>query len=71
MKIYACRDLSPLDDDWQGWKITKDKLITPDSWPLTPNRIIMGNALIEIEVADELRFQREVLQTARLLKKLK
>ncbi|SMY33878.1 Phage protein [Photobacterium malacitanum] len=71
MKMYACRDLSPLDDDWEGWKISKGKLITPDGWPLTPNRIIMGNALIEIGAADELRFQREVLRTARMLKKLK
>ena len=47
MKMYAYRELSPLDDDWKGWKISKGKLITPDGWPLTPNRIIMGNALIE------------------------
>lgn len=71
MKMYAYRELSPLDEDWQDWKITKGKLITPDGWPLTPNRIIMGNALIEIGAADELRFQREVLRTARMLKKLK
>lgn len=31
----------------------------------------MGNALIEIGAADELRFQREVLRIAWLLKKLK
>ncbi|MCD9465735.1 DUF3653 domain-containing protein [Photobacterium iliopiscarium] len=68
MKIYAYRDLSPLDDNWQGWKISKGKLIPPDSWPLTPNRIIMGNALIEIGAYDELIFQREVLRTARILK---
>jgi hypothetical protein len=71
MKMYACRDLSPLDDDWQGWSISRGKLITPDGWPLTPNRIIMGNALIEIAADNELRFQREVLRTARMLKKLK
>lgn len=69
--MYAFRDLSPFDDDWQGCKICKGKLITPDGWPLTPNRIIMGNTLIEIGAADELRFQREVLKIARLLKRLK
>ncbi|WP_412547369.1 hypothetical protein [Photobacterium piscicola] len=51
--------------------MSKGKLITPDGWPLTPNRIIMGNALIEIGAADELRFQREVLKIARILKKPK
>ena len=71
MRMYSCRDLSPLGDDWLGWKISKGKLITPDGWSLTPNRIIMGNALIEIGAVDELRFQREVLRTARMLKKLK
>lgn len=69
--MYACRDLSPFDNDWQGWKVSQGKLITPDGWPLTPGRIIMGNALIEIGAADELRFQREVLRTARMLKRLK
>ena len=31
----------------------------------------MGNALIEIGATEELRFQQEVLRTARMLKKLK
>lgn len=70
IKMYACCDLSPFDNDWQGWKVSQGKLITPDGWPLTPGRIIMGNALIEIGAADELRFQREVLRTARMIKKL-
>ncbi|PSW32487.1 hypothetical protein C9J21_11645 [Photobacterium phosphoreum] len=52
---HACRYLSQFDD----------------GWPLTPNRIIMGNALIEVGAADELRFQREVLRMARILKRLK
>lgn len=71
MRMYACRDLSPLDDDWDGWKISKGKLITPDGWPLTADRIIIGNALIEIGATEELRFQHEVLRVARMLKKLK
>ncbi|WP_181316998.1 DUF3653 domain-containing protein [Photobacterium phosphoreum] len=71
MRMYAYRELSPLDDDWEGWKISKEKLITPDGWPLTPDRIIMGNTLIEIGAEDELRFQREVLRTARMLKRNK
>ncbi|MCD9501750.1 hypothetical protein GLP37_06130 [Photobacterium phosphoreum] len=33
MKMYAYRELSPLDDDWQGWRISKGKLIIPDGWP--------------------------------------
>ncbi|PQJ85893.1 hypothetical protein BTO21_13730 [Photobacterium phosphoreum] len=68
MRMYAYRELSPLDDDWKDWKISKGKLITPDGWPLTSNRIMMGNALIEIGATDELRFQREVLRIARMLK---
>ena len=71
MRMYSYRDLSPLNDGWQGWKISKGKLITPDGWQLTPDRIIMGNALIEIEAEDELRFKREVLRTARILKKIR
>lgn len=31
----------------------------------------MGNALIDIGAADELQFQRKILRTARMLKKLK
>ena len=52
-------------------QVSKGKLITPDGWPLTPDRIVMRNAPIEIGVVDELRFQREVLKIARILNKLK
>ena len=30
MRIYSCRDLSPIDEDWQSWKVSKGKLIIPD-----------------------------------------
>lgn len=52
-------------------QVSKGKLITPDGWPLTPDRIVMRNALIEIGAADGLRFQREVLRIAKMRIELK
>ncbi|PSU85246.1 regulator [Photobacterium kishitanii] len=70
MRMYAYRDLSPLDDDWQGWKICKGELIIPDGWLLIPNRIIMGNALIEIGTDNDRALRAEIMRFARLIKNI-
>ncbi|MCD9498806.1 MULTISPECIES: DUF3653 domain-containing protein [Photobacterium] len=38
MRMFSCQYLSPLNRDWDSWKITKGKLITPDGWSLTSDR---------------------------------
>ncbi|WP_370646477.1 DUF3653 domain-containing protein [Photobacterium sp. OFAV2-7] len=70
MKLYCCRDLEAINENWRGWKIVKGRLVTPNGWTLTPDRIVTGNALLEIN-ADHDRYSKAVImQTARLLRNL-
>lgn len=71
MKIYSGRDLEPLHEDWRGWQIKKRELITPNGWSLTPDRVITGNALLEINAEDDRKMKATILRTARLLNELR
>ncbi|WP_415721613.1 DUF3653 domain-containing protein [Photobacterium ganghwense] len=71
MKIYSCRDLESLHDDWRGWKIKQGELITPNGWTLTPDRIISGNALLEINAEDDRKAKALIIRTARMIQKLR
>lgn len=70
MKLYCNKDLDPICDDWHGWKINQGELITPNGWSLTPEKIVMGNALIEIGAENDKKTRQELLKIARLLKKI-
>lgn len=70
MKIYSNRNLDPIDDNWRGWRISKGELVTPNGWTLTPDKIVLGNALIEIDAESDRKHQAEILKVARLLKNL-
>ncbi|WP_367278103.1 DUF3653 domain-containing protein [uncultured Photobacterium sp.] len=70
MKLYSGRELSPISDDWRQWRLSKGELITPRGWSLTPDRIITGNALLEIGAEQDSKNRAEIIKTARLLKNL-
>jgi len=70
MKMYAGRQLGALDDSWQGWKINKEELIIPGGWSLTPDRIITGNALLEINTEKDSQQKAQIMRAARLLTNL-
>lgn len=70
MKMYAGRELGGIGDIWRGWRISREELITPSGWGLSPDRIITGNALLEINAESDSKTKAEILRTARLLRKL-
>lgn len=70
MKLYSGRCIEPLHNDWQGWRISKGELIAPGGWCLTPDRIIAGNALLEIDADNDRKCKALIIKTARLLKNL-
>ncbi|WP_064608587.1 DUF3653 domain-containing protein [Photobacterium sp. J15] len=70
MRMYSGLELDPLGDEWRGWSIRGGRLITPNSWSLTPDRIITGNALLEINAENDRKLKAEIIKTARLLRKL-
>nr|WP_281259002.1 DUF3653 domain-containing protein [Photobacterium indicum] len=70
MKLYSGRELSSIDDNWRQWRMAKGELITPSGWGLTPDRIITGNALIEIGAEGDRKYMSKIIRTARQLKEL-
>lgn len=70
MKLYSNRNLDPICEDWEGWRFNKGELITPNGWTLTPDKIVMGNALIEIGSDKDKKTRHELLKIARMLKKV-
>ncbi|MBY5946102.1 regulator [Photobacterium rosenbergii] len=67
MRMYSGLELDPLSDEWRGWRIQKGQLITPNSWSLTPNRIVAGNALLEINADNDQKTKSSILHVARVL----
>ncbi|WP_064608552.1 DUF3653 domain-containing protein [Photobacterium sp. J15] len=70
MKLYSCSDLEAVNDKWRGWRIKQGELITPSGWSLTPDRIVTGNALLEINAEDDSRTKALIIKTARQLQNL-
>ncbi|HFQ5220714.1 TPA: DUF3653 domain-containing protein, partial [Vibrio vulnificus] len=68
MKLYSCADLEAINESWRGWQIRQGKLITPNGWSLTPDRIITGNALIEINAENDRQAKAMIMKAARLLR---
>jgi hypothetical protein len=65
MKLYSGRVLSSIGDNWRQWRISEGELITPSVWGLTPGRITMGNALIEIGAEGDREYMSKIIRTTR------
>nr|WP_237157062.1 DUF3653 domain-containing protein [Photobacterium rosenbergii] len=70
MKLYSCRDLAAINDDWRGWQIKQGELVTPNGWSLTPDRIVTGNALLQISAENDREMKAAIIRTARMLNRL-
>ncbi|WEM44740.1 DUF3653 domain-containing protein (plasmid) [Photobacterium sp. DA100] len=70
MKLYSCRDLAAINDNWRGWQIKQGELVTPNGWTLTPDRIVTGNALLQISADSDRELKAAIIRTARLLHQL-
>jgi len=70
MKMYSGRELGALNENWEGWRINKEELIIPGGWSLTPDRIITGNALLEINTDNDRQCKIKIMKAARLLNSL-
>ncbi|MBD8514461.1 DUF3653 domain-containing protein (plasmid) [Photobacterium sp. SP02] len=69
MKLYSNREITT-HEAWNGWRISKEGLITPNGWCLTPDRILTGHALLEIGAETDSKNNTLIIKTARLLKGL-
>lgn len=71
MKLYSGRELEPLHDDWRGWRMNKSELITPNGWTLTADRVIAGNALLEINADNDRQAKATILKAARMIQQIR
>ncbi|WP_242551976.1 DUF3653 domain-containing protein [Photobacterium ganghwense] len=71
MKLYSGRELEPLHDEWRGWRIMKNELITPNGWTLTPDRVIAGNALLEIDAEHDRQAKATIIKAARMIQRVR
>lgn len=70
MRIYTCRQLA-LNEEWSGFHMTKEKLSLPTGNSVTPQQILTGLALLEIDSNNELYLKSKILKYVRSLIKIK
>ncbi|MBY8208077.1 regulator [Vibrio fluvialis] len=70
MRITTGRELSLLSC-WEGFKMRKGKLELPTGQMVTPQQIIIGIALVEIESDLELKTKSKLLKLARAIERIK
>ncbi|MCW8329398.1 DUF3653 domain-containing protein [Photobacterium sp. SDRW27] len=68
--MYSGRKLGVLNEQWKDWRICKEELIVPGGWSLTPDRIIAGNALLEINAENDRQSKAIIIRAARLLRNI-
>ncbi|BDU37183.1 hypothetical protein TUMSATVNIG2_16520 [Vibrio nigripulchritudo] len=68
MRYHAKKQLSH-HKDWEGFKITGNRLVLPDGERVTPQQLITGLALIEINTDLEIEIKRKLLKYARIISK--
>ncbi|ELO1811940.1 phage protein [Vibrio fluvialis] len=70
MRIYCKNDLSP-KGEWAGFSFIKDKLRLPNGQSITPQQLLTGVALLEIQSELELKTTSYLLKIAREIARIK
>ncbi len=68
MRLYTCREIG-ISEEWEGWRIEKNKIISREGWALNPDRIIMGECLIEIGAPTDASVKTKLVQYSRAFAK--
>jgi hypothetical protein len=70
MRIFKGRSLSHLCE-WDGFCIANGKLLLPTGQLVTPQEVLTGIALLEIQSELELKTSNKILKLARIISKIK
>ena len=70
MRLATKNKLSTLDA-WYGFKIVNNLLELPTGQKVTPQQILTGIALVEIESTEDIKTKAKLLKYARAIAKLK
>lgn len=69
MRFAKCRQISH-HESWQQFKMVRDKLELPTGQLVSPQQIVIGIALLEIQSELELKTTRKLIRYARVLAKM-
>ncbi|NIY94259.1 regulator [Vibrio diazotrophicus] len=69
MRFVKCRQISH-HEPWQQFKMVRDKLELPTGQLVSPQQIVIGIALLEIQSELELKTTRKLIRFARVLAKM-
>lgn len=70
MRLQKCNKLSHLEQ-WQGFKMKSKLLELPTGQFVTPQEILTGIALLEIEAVNDVKTLSKLLKFARAISKIK
>lgn len=70
MRMVSGRELSSAKE-WEGFKMHKHRLVTPFSQYVTPQQIMAGLGLLEINSELELKTSTKLLKIARAISRVK
>lgn len=70
MRMVSGRELSSAKE-WEGFKMHKHRLVTPHQQLVSPQQIMLGLGLIEIESELELKTSTKILKIARAISFIK
>ncbi|MGO2323170.1 DUF3653 domain-containing protein [Vibrio casei] len=70
MRMSVDRELSS-QREWEGFRMQKDRLLTPTGQRATPQQILTGLGLLEINSEIELMASRRILKIARAIGRIK
>ncbi|WP_235869250.1 DUF3653 domain-containing protein [Veronia nyctiphanis] len=67
MRLHSGRELNGVDDQWEGWEMTKDGIVTPAGQLLNADQIITGAYLVSLNCEEDRLAKRDVLKFSRLI----
>ncbi|EPE2651014.1 regulator [Vibrio fluvialis] len=70
MRMAKCKLLSNLDI-WEGFKMVKGKLLLPTGHTVSPQELLAGIALLEIQSELEIKISTKLIKIARALNRIK
>ncbi|MFD2178169.1 DUF3653 domain-containing protein [Veronia pacifica] len=67
MRLHTGRELNGVDDQWEGWEMTKDEIVTPAGQLLNADQVITGTYLVSLNYEEVRLAKKDALKFSRIL----
>lgn len=71
LMLLATNNKLTISDEWEGFRIINNLLELPTGQKVTPQQILTGIALVEIDSTEDIKTKAKLLKYARAIAKLK